>query len=185
MSKKMVNKFVEKDYMKSVTCVPLNLVARMIKFWNAPLLTTGACTNDFSFDKRDPKSKYFLLVRTGTLDFQDIADVVLNVLNRYSWKNVLLIYEIDGYWEVSGKQSCSLMTKTLVEMFKGNASIRYNAFDLAKNPQNNLTENLRNEIPILEMLLLRNFITLSQRVCENLLERIKYFHLTCDCLNAF
>lgn len=31
-------------------------------------------------------------------------------------------------------------------MFKGNASIRYNAFDLAKNPQNNLTENLRNEV---------------------------------------
>jgi len=38
------------------------------------------------------------------------------------------------------------MTKTLVEMFKGNASIRYDAFDLAKNPQNNLTENLRNEV---------------------------------------
>lgn len=31
-------------------------------------------------------------------------------------------------------------------MFKGNASIRYDAFDLAKNPQNNLTENLRNEV---------------------------------------
>lgn len=65
---------------------------------------------------------------------------------RYSWKNVLLIYDIDGYWKVSGKQSCGLMTKTLVEMFKGNASIRYDAFDLAKNPQNNLTENLRNEV---------------------------------------
>ncbi|XP_029343212.1 atrial natriuretic peptide receptor 3 isoform X1 [Acyrthosiphon pisum] len=124
----------------------VDLVARMIKFWNAPLLTTGGFTNDFSLDKRDPKSKYFLLVRTGTLDFQDIADVVLSVLNRYSWKNVLLIYDIDGYWKVSGKQSCGLMTKTLVEMFKGNASIRYDAFDLAKNPQNNLTENLRNEV---------------------------------------
>lgn len=64
---------------------------------------------------------------------------------RYSWKQVLLVYDIDGYWKVSGKQSCSLMTKTLVEMFKGNASIRYNAFDLSKNPQNNLTENLRAE----------------------------------------
>ncbi|XP_026815268.1 atrial natriuretic peptide receptor 3 [Rhopalosiphum maidis] len=60
----------------------VDLVARMIKFWNAPLLTTGGFTNDFSLDKRDPKSKYFLLVRTGTLDFQDIADVVVSVLNR-------------------------------------------------------------------------------------------------------
>lgn len=54
----------------------------MIKFWNAPLLTTGAFTNDFSLAKQDPKSKYFMLVRTGTLDFQDIADVVVSVLNR-------------------------------------------------------------------------------------------------------
>lgn len=65
---------------------------------------------------------------------------------RFSWKNVLLIYDIDGYGKVSGKQSCGLMTKTLVEMFKGNASVRYDVFDLAKNPQNNLTENLRNEV---------------------------------------
>lgn len=38
------------------------------------------------------------------------------------------------------------MTKTLVEAFKGKASIRYDAFDLSKNPQNSLTENLRNEV---------------------------------------
>lgn len=38
------------------------------------------------------------------------------------------------------------MTKTLVEMFKGNTSIKYDTFDLAKNPQNTLTENLRNEV---------------------------------------
>ncbi|XP_022162984.1 atrial natriuretic peptide receptor 2 isoform X2 [Myzus persicae] len=60
----------------------VDLVARMIKFWNAPLLTTGGFTNDFSLDKQDPKSKYFLLVRTGTLDFQDIGDVVVSVLKR-------------------------------------------------------------------------------------------------------
>lgn len=64
------------------SCVSADLVARMIKFWNAPLLTTGGFTNDFSLDKRDPKSKYYLMVRTGTLDFQDIADVVVNVLHR-------------------------------------------------------------------------------------------------------
>lgn len=54
----------------------------MMKFWNAPLLTTGGFTNDFSMDKRDPKSKYFLLVRTGTLAFQALADMVVSVLNR-------------------------------------------------------------------------------------------------------
>jgi len=65
---------------------------------------------------------------------------------RYSWKNVLLIYDVDAYWRVSGKQSCGLMTRTLVEMFKGNASIRYDVFDLSKNPQYNLKENLRREV---------------------------------------
>jgi len=69
-------------FFKYLICLFLDLVARMIKFWNAPLLTTGGFTNDFSLDKRDPKSKYFLLVRTGTLDFQDIGDVVVSVLNR-------------------------------------------------------------------------------------------------------
>ncbi|VVC30620.1 Periplasmic binding protein-like I,Receptor, ligand binding region [Cinara cedri] len=123
----------------------VDLVARMIKFWNAPLLTTGAIANDFSSNKQDPKSKYFLLVRTGLLDFQDVADMVVNVLQKYSWKHVLLVYEIEGYSKVSGKQSCSLMTKTLVESFKGEAGIQYDAFDLSKNPQNNLTENLRIE----------------------------------------
>jgi len=69
-------------YVMYVLHVFSDLVARMIKFWNAPLLTTGGFTSDFSFDKRDPKSNYFLLVRTGTLDFQDVADVVVSVLNR-------------------------------------------------------------------------------------------------------
>lgn len=66
--------------------------------------------------------------------------------SRHLWRNVLLVYDIDGYWKVTGKQSCGLMTKTLVEVFKGKAGIRYNTFDLSKNPQNNLTENLRNEV---------------------------------------
>ncbi|XP_025194365.1 atrial natriuretic peptide receptor 1 [Melanaphis sacchari] len=75
----------------------VDLVARMIKFWNAPLLTTGGFTNDFSLDKRDPKSKYFLLVRTGMLDFQDIADVVVSVLNR-------------GFSDICGKMYYSYTT---------------------------------------------------------------------------
>lgn len=154
----------------------------MIKFWNAPLLTSGGIANDFSFPKTDPKSKYFLLVRAGTLDLQHIADVMVSILNkyliiiidevdflhishivceancfqtdfflsvRYSWKNVLLINENDGYSEVFGKQTCGLMTKTLMEMFKGNstkANITYNVFDLSKNKHNSMTENLRIEV---------------------------------------
>lgn len=67
---------------------------------------------------------------------------------RYSWRHVLLINENDSYSEVFGKQSCGLMTKTMMEMFKRNdtyTNITYNVFDLSKNKHNSMTENLRNE----------------------------------------
>ncbi|XP_050420334.1 atrial natriuretic peptide receptor 1 isoform X4 [Adelges cooleyi] len=113
----------------------------MIKFWNVPLLTTGGLTNDFTEDKRDPKSKYYLLVRAGTLAFQHMANVVVSVLDRYAWKRVLILYEINGYLKV-GKQTCGLMVRTLADTFKAGGVVQYDAFDLSKNPQYNLTQNL-------------------------------------------
>ncbi|XP_050546465.1 atrial natriuretic peptide receptor 3 isoform X2 [Daktulosphaira vitifoliae] len=124
----------------------VDLVARMIKSWNVPLLTAGGLTSDFSQDKQNPKSKYYLLVRTGTLAFQHIANMVANVLDRYSWKKVLIIYEIDGYLKELGKQSCGLMVRTLVEKFKVDSIVQYDTFELSKNPQNSLVQNLRIEV---------------------------------------
>ncbi|KAL1122576.1 hypothetical protein AAG570_002906 [Ranatra chinensis] len=55
-------------------------VARMIKFWSTPLLTTGALTFDFETDKRTNESEYFLLVRTGHLSFKHMARFTIAIL---------------------------------------------------------------------------------------------------------
>ncbi|KAG8273700.1 hypothetical protein J6590_014331 [Homalodisca vitripennis] len=57
-------------------------VARMIKFWGIPLLTTGALTFDFSRDKRTPDTEYHLLLRAGLLSYRDLAFFLIALLDR-------------------------------------------------------------------------------------------------------
>ncbi|EEB15297.1 hypothetical protein Phum_PHUM360570 [Pediculus humanus corporis] len=61
----------------------LPAVARMVRFWNIPLLTTGALTFDFAQNKTSCKNDFHLLVRTGVVDFQEISNFILKILHRY------------------------------------------------------------------------------------------------------
>lgn len=61
---------------------------------------------------------------------------------------MLIVYDIESYREVSGRQSCALMSKTLVEMIKNNNKtvIRYDVYDLGKYSDGKLAEHLRKEV---------------------------------------
>lgn len=85
-------------------------VARTIKFWSTPLLTTGAMTFDFSKDKRADTSEYHLLVRVGLLSFRDMGDFLNALFAKYvfkiNWLHIVSIilwqhevYKTFGQWD--------------------------------------------------------------------------------------
>uniref|UniRef100_A0A1B6MMP7 Receptor ligand binding region domain-containing protein n=1 Tax=Graphocephala atropunctata TaxID=36148 RepID=A0A1B6MMP7_9HEMI len=120
-------------------------VARMIKFWGKPLLTTGALTFDFSRDKRTPDSEYHLLLRAGLLSYRDLAFFLIALLDQYGWGKVMLVYDKDGCRHISGKHTCKLMMETLVEFFK-REGVNYGSYDMEKNAADGLLVNLRREL---------------------------------------
>ncbi|XP_075223842.1 atrial natriuretic peptide receptor 3 [Lycorma delicatula] len=120
-------------------------IARMVKFWSTPLLTTGALTFDFSKNKTHCDSEYHLLVRVGLYSFRDMAAFLVSVMERYKWYKVMLVYDKDGCGQISGKHTCKLMMETFVEQLKGKGNFHYGSFDLEKN-KDSLQDNLRREI---------------------------------------
>ncbi|KAL0269380.1 UNVERIFIED_CONTAM: hypothetical protein PYX00_007136 [Menopon gallinae] len=54
-------------------------VARMVRFWNIPLLTVGAMTLSFHNNRTACTNEYHLLVRVGVVDFTQITAFILRV----------------------------------------------------------------------------------------------------------
>lgn len=119
-------------------------VSRLLKYWQTPLLTTGALTFDFSKNKTLPNSEFHLLVRMGHLSFAAMARFTIALLKGFKWSKVALVYERNGLTNVSGKFTSKLMMETLVEYLKIKG-INYRAYDLGKNNLS-LAENLKREI---------------------------------------
>lgn len=67
-------------------------IARQTRYWNVPLVTPGAMSNDF-MDRRE--RLYPMLTRVGT-NFGHLADYVLKILDEFKFKKVKLIYEPMG-----------------------------------------------------------------------------------------
>jgi hypothetical protein len=65
---------------------------------------------------------------------------------RYNWKKVFLIYEKNGYSNVSGLDTCKLMVDSLAGFFKAEKDIIYNSYDTALNAGEGFRENLRREL---------------------------------------
>ncbi|RZF38260.1 hypothetical protein LSTR_LSTR008983 [Laodelphax striatellus] len=120
-------------------------VARMVKFWGTPLLTTGAMTFDFSRNKTDCEGEYHLLVRVGLLSFRDMALFLIALLDEYKWTKVMLLYDKDGCEHISGKHTCKLMMGSLLEfMDRDKFTVRYYNFEnISKDA---IQEDLRREI---------------------------------------
>lgn len=65
---------------------------------------------------------------------------------RYNWKKVFLIYEKNGYSNVSGLDTCKLMVDSLAGFFKAENDIIYDSYDTALNAGEGFRENLRREL---------------------------------------
>lgn len=57
----------------------------------------------------------------------------------------MLIYDKNGYFEVSGKDTCKLYMETLVEYLK-KENLTYGLYDLQKYPDLNFKDHLPQEV---------------------------------------
>jgi hypothetical protein len=57
-------------------------VARMLKFWNVPLLTPGGMARDFAHRKTHFDDEFYLLVRMG-FSFPEYSQFILSIVERF------------------------------------------------------------------------------------------------------
>lgn len=123
----------------------LAVVARMAKFWGVPLVTGGGMTLDYTYRKQDCADEYYMLVRTSQMSFRDLSYMIIAAMRQYNWSKVMLIYDRNGYRELSGEDTCKMYMQTLVASLK-NESLAYGVYDLEKYPDDNYVEYLRTEL---------------------------------------
>ena len=63
-----------------VYCFPAP-VARLVKFWNVPLITAGGFSYDFTKPKTNPENEFYMTTRTG-FSFAGIATTISEILNK-------------------------------------------------------------------------------------------------------
>ncbi|XP_015110011.1 atrial natriuretic peptide receptor 1 isoform X1 [Diachasma alloeum] len=105
-------------------------VGRVVKFLNAPLLTTGGFTFDFTNKKTECSDEYYMTTRIGSVGFRDISLAFLAVMDRYNWKKLHLIYDPMGQTSVAGEHTCQLMMKSMVALIKKREDITFGNFDI-------------------------------------------------------
>ncbi|GFT16046.1 atrial natriuretic peptide receptor 3, partial [Nephila pilipes] len=101
-------------------------VARMLKFMQIPLVTSGALAYDFSrYDRTHPQSEYHMLVKTGW-SFTGMARTVERIFAKFNWNQSNFIYEEDGHPEVMKDHYCFLASKAVHNVLyaKRNCSVQ-------------------------------------------------------------
>ncbi|GIY59960.1 atrial natriuretic peptide receptor 3 [Caerostris darwini] len=95
-------------------------VARLLKFIEIPMVTSGALAYDFGeFGRRGNDSEYHLLVRTGW-SFNSMALAMYKVFQRFNWNRLLFLYESDAHPEVMKEHYCFLAIKAVFEVLYAN-----------------------------------------------------------------
>ncbi|XP_044585548.1 atrial natriuretic peptide receptor 1-like isoform X3 [Cotesia glomerata] len=121
-------------------------VGRVAKFLNAPLITTGGFTFDFTESKIVCSDEYFMTTRIGTLSFRDISNVFVSVMDRYNWKKVHLVYDPSGQRKIAGKHTCQLMMKSMVQFIKLRGDITFGNFDIEGMNTEEYRESLKTNV---------------------------------------
>ncbi|XP_058797834.1 atrial natriuretic peptide receptor 1 isoform X1 [Phymastichus coffea] len=121
-------------------------VGRIAKFLNAPLITTGGFTFDFTEKKRVCEDEYYMTVRIGTLAFRDISLFFIDLMSRHRWRKVDLLYDMNGQTQVAGRHSCQLMMKTMVEYLKRNEELSFGNFDVSVSKVEDYADVLRERV---------------------------------------
>ncbi|XP_029671492.1 atrial natriuretic peptide receptor 1-like [Formica exsecta] len=122
------------------------VVGRVVKFFGAPLITTGGFTFDFTEKKIECKDEYFMTTRIGNLAFRDIAKFFVAIMDRYNWRKVHLVYATNGQSQIAGRHTCQLMMKSVVEFLKKEHDITYGTFDVEATTPNDYPEALRDHV---------------------------------------
>ncbi|XP_013794205.1 atrial natriuretic peptide receptor 3-like [Limulus polyphemus] len=107
-------------------------IARLLKFWNVPMLTAGALARDYGFDKSTFDKEFYLLTRTG-LSFNGVTSFLLAIFRRFDWQNVLITYEELARPQIAREDYCVLLTKALVAEFRLLGNFSFQPFKLKSN----------------------------------------------------
>ncbi|XP_034940601.1 atrial natriuretic peptide receptor 1-like isoform X3 [Chelonus insularis] len=121
-------------------------VGRVAKFLNAPLITTGGFTFDFTEKKTVCSDEYFMTTRIGSLAFRDISRVFLSVMDRYNWTKIHLVYDPNGQRQLAGKHTCQLMMKSMVQFIKKRQDITFDSFDVETKAREDYRELLETNV---------------------------------------
>ncbi|XP_074116091.1 atrial natriuretic peptide receptor 1 isoform X4 [Cotesia typhae] len=121
-------------------------VGRVAKFLNAPLITTGGFTFDFTESKIVCSDEYFMTTRIGTLSFRDMSNVFVSVMDRYNWKKVHLVYDPSGQRKIAGRHTCQLMMKSMVQFIKLRGDITFGNFDIEGMTTEEYRESLKTNV---------------------------------------
>ncbi|KAK9308862.1 hypothetical protein QLX08_001278 [Tetragonisca angustula] len=120
-------------------------VGRVVKFFGAPLITTGGFTFDFTEKKTECKDEYFMTTRIGNVAFRDLANFFVALMNRYEWRRVHLVYATNGQSQVAGRHTCQLMMKSMVEFIK-KQNFTFGTFDVETTVSIDYAEALQNHV---------------------------------------
>ncbi|XP_013791002.1 atrial natriuretic peptide receptor 3-like, partial [Limulus polyphemus] len=107
-------------------------IARLLKFWNVPMLTAGALARDYGLDKTMFDNEFYLLTRTG-LSFNGATSFLLAVFNRFGWQNLLVMYEELARPEIAEEDYCVLWTKALVSELRLLGNFTFHTYKLKSN----------------------------------------------------
>ncbi|XP_043500000.1 atrial natriuretic peptide receptor 3 [Polistes fuscatus] len=118
-------------------------VGRVVKFFGAPLITTGGLTFDFTVPKKECKDEYFMTTRVGTVSFRDISKFFIEIMNYHEWRKVHLLYATNGQRQVAGRHTCQLMMKSLVEFIRMEPDFIYGNFDFETTMPEDYLETLK------------------------------------------
>ncbi|BET01563.1 Guanylate cyclase [Nesidiocoris tenuis] len=122
-------------------------VGRLMKFFDVPLLTTGAMTWDFLNNKTRPSDEFYGLVRVGPIDFLHVAMFINAINDWFDWSRVMLLYERDGQKDVSGESTCKLMMESLVQSFVNRSDkVDFRASDIGR--ANDIRKLLMEEVGV-------------------------------------
>ncbi|XP_043286656.1 atrial natriuretic peptide receptor 1-like isoform X4 [Venturia canescens] len=105
-------------------------VGRVVKFLGAPLITTGGFTYDFTENKTECGHEYFMTTRISAMSFRDISNIFINLMDRYSWHKIHLVYDSNGQTWVGGEHTCHLMMKSMVQFLKKRPDMSFGNMDV-------------------------------------------------------
>ncbi|KAK3784234.1 hypothetical protein RRG08_055763 [Elysia crispata] len=94
-------------------------VARQAKYWNIPLITSGAMASDFLMRR---STLYTMLTRVGP-NYDTFIAFIAKVCEQFHFSKVFLVYDPDGQNNVLDKL-CHVVTDGLHKAFGGNPFVK-------------------------------------------------------------